>query len=662
MTTTLKILGWKSEGLRCPDHEVSFEKSGQEVYPIVLLQMPNGTGKTTTLELLRTILSGSANSEKWDKAKIASFKSRKSSSEKGSFRVELLYNSLKLTIKLELNFEDGTTQYFTTQTSTGIQNGFHPPREIKKFLNESFVKFFVFDGELAEQLLDRSYTNAQTIIEDLFQVNLISSMLNEIHRHWSKVTESKSATEERGLSRRQNRVTELTKWLDTLREMRGSLQKKYDRVSNELKKKEAKFKGELSQQREIRERLQNAESEFKDTGTKVKMSAQNVLEEMRNPHSLSSIFAEEMVTLKASLDRVKLPESTAREFFEELAEELECICGRELDDDIRRLIKERASKYLGSDDVALLNLLKGDISTLIGESPKQNETALRNLISELSELCRLEMEHKTARDQIVAEGVHNDPQLETVQSQIDSLKQEQNRLKQELSKYESLDDSAGDSSTFGIEIIERRLRDAEKKLAEITQTLELKQKRDVLDQILKVAQDKALKGISQEICVDANERISKLMPDNAIRIERIDRCLKLQGQEGGSVGETLSVAYAFLATLFNRAEHQLPFIVDSPANPIDLRVRSKVAELVPKLTNQFVAFTISSERQSFISSLEKAAQGDILYLTLFRKGSTDLEQKAESFGAVKSVDGICVKGADFFNEFHLEAEEANNAV
>ena len=34
-----------------------------------------------------------------------------------------------------------------------------------------------------------------------------------------------------------------------------------------------------------------------------------------NPHSLSSSFAERMITLKDSLDRVKLPESAAREFF-----------------------------------------------------------------------------------------------------------------------------------------------------------------------------------------------------------------------------------------------------------------------------------------------------------------------------------------------------------
>ena len=79
---------------------------------------------------------------------------------------------------------------------------------------------------------------------------------------------------------------------------------------------------------------------------------------MRNPHALSSVFAEKMISLKASLDRVKLPESAAKEFFAELADEAECICGREITDEIRSILLERSNRYLGSDDIALLNSMK----------------------------------------------------------------------------------------------------------------------------------------------------------------------------------------------------------------------------------------------------------------------------------------------------------------
>jgi len=618
--------------------------------------MPNGTGKTTTLELLRATLSGSA--EQWDKDKVRSFRKRDSESERGFFQVNLIFNGSRVTLTLTFDFDNETVEYSTTRPGIGLEKGFSPPRDLKKFLNESFVNYFIFDGELAEQLLDRNYTNAQRIIEDLFQINLLTSVSNEINRYWSGVAESKSAKGETGLSRRRNRVDDLEKLLSSRKQERTKLEKELVKVTKALETRNEQFRKQLSQQREIQGQLLEAERHLNSMGVNVRMSAKDVLDEVRNPHSLSSSFATEMVSLKTSLDRVKLPESTAREFFEELAEEDECICGRGLDDETRRSIKQRAKNYLGSDDVALLNQIKTDITTFVGTFPEQNEEKLEQNIDLLRVACNREMEAKTERDQIENEGVLNDPKLEEVRAEIDDLEQTQAKISADLAKYESLDESAGDSSTFGISILQKRLTNAEKQLAEITKTLEIKQKRDLLVNLLKVAQDTALKGISQEIGQEANERIMQLMPDNAIRIESIDKCLNLRGQEGGSVGETLSVAYAFLATLFTRAEHRLPFVVDSPANPIDLKIRTKVAELVPRLADQFVAFTILSERQSFVSSLERSAPGQIYYLTLFRKGSDELEKKAKTFATTESDDGLCVEGAVFFNDFHLDNEES----
>ena len=46
----IEIKGWKSEGLRCPDVDFNLDKNKRL---ITLIQMPNGTGKTTTLKLLK---------------------------------------------------------------------------------------------------------------------------------------------------------------------------------------------------------------------------------------------------------------------------------------------------------------------------------------------------------------------------------------------------------------------------------------------------------------------------------------------------------------------------------------------------------------------------------------------------------------------------------
>ena len=52
----LKIISWESKGLRCPDGKVDLCENGFKRFNFI--QMPNGTGKTTYLELIQYSLSG----------------------------------------------------------------------------------------------------------------------------------------------------------------------------------------------------------------------------------------------------------------------------------------------------------------------------------------------------------------------------------------------------------------------------------------------------------------------------------------------------------------------------------------------------------------------------------------------------------------------------
>ena len=50
----LKIISWESKGLRCPDGKVNLYENGYKRFNFI--QMPNGTGKTTYLELIQYAL------------------------------------------------------------------------------------------------------------------------------------------------------------------------------------------------------------------------------------------------------------------------------------------------------------------------------------------------------------------------------------------------------------------------------------------------------------------------------------------------------------------------------------------------------------------------------------------------------------------------------
>ena len=55
----ISIAGWESKNLRCPDMKIEIDKDN--INPICLVQMPNGTGKSTIESLINAALSHKKN-------------------------------------------------------------------------------------------------------------------------------------------------------------------------------------------------------------------------------------------------------------------------------------------------------------------------------------------------------------------------------------------------------------------------------------------------------------------------------------------------------------------------------------------------------------------------------------------------------------------------
>jgi DNA sulfur modification protein DndD len=662
MATEVRLLGWKSEGLRCPDCEVTFEREEGGAHPLVLLQMPNGTGKTTTLQLLRVALSGEnpwgSNSNEVQQLR----KTRRGKdgtvcfeSESGEFQVRLLHNGRPLTVTLTFDFELGEVRYSTTLPSSGLQAGFHPPRDLRQFFRSAFVRLFVFDGELASQLLDARHTDASRAIEDLFQLDLFQKISRYVEEYWERETNGRTARTEQGMNRRRNRLDKLKRRIAEVSEKAESNRADLAALRETLTRKKRRYENAFAEQTTINERLQEAVAEFEKASASVQAASQRALQHIRSPHALCPSFGVEMISLKEHLDRVKLPESASREFFQELSEEDKCVCGRPIDDEAKAAIVDRASRYLGSDDVALLNALKSEVAAALGEDPENSSHRLDSLLRVLLEAVELENKARTERELVEREGVQDNPELKALMDEIQELEGRCRVLQERVEEYDASTDSASDEEVLSLKELRRRKEKAETEYAEITHTLALKEKRDVLTNLLRDSQAQARRALSRQICEEANERISALMPHNDIRIGGVDRSISLEGKKRGSEGETLAVAYAFLATLFERADFRLPFVVDSPTGKIDFAIRREIGGFIPRLAEQFVAFTTSSERPEFVPALEKAA-ADVLYLTLFRKGNTDLDELARREGAVETDDGLLVEGRGFFNVFQLDAE------
>lgn len=665
MTTTMRILSWKSIGLRCPDHEIDCCDSEDNPFRTTLIQMPNGTGKTTTLALLRAALSGSA--RKWDPLQVVEFRKKGSTEDSGYFQLQLAVNNRRVTISMQFDFDNGEVRYQTTKGS-GQESGFDPPLEVRKFLSEEFVSFYVFDGELAEDLMKRDHTRAENAVECLFQVHLLSHMKNWLENYWNDKTRDVGATTDKGVTQRKN---QLAKWIarrDQLLGAKSKLESERSSLEGDLQLHQKKHEHELAKQQDQAIKIEAANRKVERLKQQLLERSKATLDKMREPQALTPAFSKVMSDLKLGLDRVKLPEGAAREFFEELADESYCVCGRPIDEEVQSVIRERAHQYLGSDDISLLNMMKTSISDSVGGELDKGFKELSSDIEQLLSLSNVELQSaENERDQLIVEAESINPDVRNIRKQIDQRKARLDEIDEELQRLLGKDHTVtfhaiskeNPKRIYAIETILHGTEILQDQVDEATDTQDLRKCRDRLNWIIDRAQDRARASILGEIRDEANERIQDLMPYNDIRIEAIKGCLNLSGQGGGSVGENLSVGYAFLSTLFRRAnQHSLPFVVDSPANPIDLAIRSRIGELVPKLTDQFIAFVISSEREKFLPSLRSAANGDIQYITLFRAGSSDYESRAEALtDCIKSVDGFMVSDEAFFNEFQLDLED-----
>ena len=657
MSVRLQILGWSASNLRCPDHEISLCSPDTDIpYKVTFIQMPNGTGKTTTLQLLRATLSGSA--KEWTPEQIAEYRNNSSSAELASFVVRLSLNKKLLTFELRFDFQRGTIEYRTTYGS-GIQNGFFPPPIIKKFLNLEFVSLFIFDGELARNLLDDKQTRARDAIDALFQLSLFNDIVNQFQKNWENHAANTSSTTEQGLNRRRNRLEKLKQTREEIKAKQENLHLQKSRLKTELQIAEAEYDTAFNKDKDLGTKLSNTKKELAKAEQNVSRELLQSIEEIRSPQKLVPGFSFSLLNLKDSLDSLKLPTSTSQQFFEELARASECVCGRPMDKESSKKVQERANQYLAEDEVAALNIIKSNITKYCSRNTPHSSQELQEQLKRLGKSIRSRDNKTTEISAIEKQRLEQgDSELEDKQNKLETIKSKMAACNEQLREIERSPLSSPKDDTKCLKELDRLIKEAKHDVAEATDTLELHNKTQIIQTILSQACEQAREKLRIYMINGTNQRISQLLTRNPVVLKDIQNSLKLQNRKRGSEGQTLSISYAFLATLFNQSTYKLPFIVDSPAISLDLNVRREVANFIPSLFEQFFAFTISSEREGFVDTLHQSVNGKVQYLTLFGKvnQTQHLWQDLNNRLVTHTNNGILVEGKEFFEQFDLEKE------
>ena len=657
----IQIKGWSSRGLRCPDFDIDLTQNGNPT-KIALVQMPNGTGKTTTLEMLTATLNGEAKG--WTKEKIRKMSRTGDTTTTGEFKIDLLADSTPITFVLKLDFHEGTVKYTTTSPDIGgLKLGWYPPRKVEQFLSPEFLRLFVFDGEFAGRLLNPEKSEAEKSIDALCQLYLLDNVKDIANSYWEKESEKGPKTK-KGLTMYKSKLDDVNKQLIKMEKCKKDAELKLKQLEKTIEDLDNKIERRMKDNSEVKEQFENAKRRESEITKKMEEAREDFLRQIRQPQYLHEFFGAGLVGLKNSLDILKLPDITSSTFFEELANESICVCGRTIGSEERQVIVQNAGNYLDTEETATINSIKRDITRYVDDTNTRAQVdqlsiQLNGLSKYVNELALVQGEIGRLTTKLAEQG---DEELKQWEIERQSSKESVSKNKELLDEINGMGNDALDISNQKSLSMLRKLQNShQKSVGEISGTLSLRRKTQIIMDICDSAMDTAREQIRKLVLEKCNKMLSQILSSDPLKLNQIEKCLVLEGQHGGSVGQELSVGYAFLLTVLQHGNNDFPLIVDSPAGSLDETRRKEIGKFIPEHCSQFITFLISTERAYFVNAMERAAESSatpIHYITAFRKtaGVQHLIDDLPVEIAQQTENSVIIPGRDYFTEFALEKE------
>lgn len=631
----MSILGIEYKNIRkISELKLSFIDANGNAIKNNFIMMANGTGKTTTMELIKGLLDGSA--AKWNADTVKKYAPKNFEADMGSFSITVKFDDRQYKYFLNMNYKNGTASIKTTTTKLGgMEDGRHLPDALKGIFTAEFVRRFIFDGEQAEKTMDSSSNEAEETIRYLYRLDELDEIIAANQRILSEIQDAEgNKGSKSSLSNLRTRQESVKTTISRLEERAKHLREDIKNFEDERKEKVAQ-RDTLDQNYEtLNQEKQEIIKEQQHNRDTVDAQISEILSLSKSPYLVSQEFCDRMYGLGSSMTKLKLPKTISKDFFVELAHAEDCICGRCIGEKERETILENAEKYLGSDQQSVLNAIKSSLMACSYDSSLNDAFAELSALRE--EANRLQTRFNTNAEKLLKAGGAEAAKLKLRIDELgNSIAVSNNQLEIIESKDESDEELTGDNNLYKARLL---YKEYEQKIAAATRTNAALHRKEVVETLVTEIKEQATSALKKEIIRKANEKIQKVITDDFIEIENIDRYIKLKGRDGASEGQTLGIAYSFLGTLFEDSELEFPFVIDSPTGKMDFAKRQAVADIIPKVFNQMIAFVQSAEVERFADRFYD--NPDTQYLTIIASPYTDKVEVHE--------------GIEFFDSYQRE--------
>jgi DNA sulfur modification protein DndD len=627
----IRITGWGYENIRGINNlDIDLVNGNDELPHTTLVMMSNGTGKTTTLQLMRAAFSGVATT--WDSDKVNEYKPIDSTKAIGKFYVKVNFGVEKCRFTLILDYENGKARYETSRVGIvgGLADGYNLPSSMNQVLNSTgFVERFIFDGEQAKKTLKSNSKEAELAIWYLYRIDKLEDLKKDIeHLIQEKQSESDSKGSTPGsLSNNRTRMDRRQRKYNELKEKQYKLHEAIDSNNNRKSLLTKQKQDLLDKDAELKDQQKQLNNDKKGAKDLLNVALQKVGYYTRQPYYVSEEFNSRLHNLVENMQTLKLPKTTAREFFKELSESKHCVCGREIGPNEKAMILQNAELYLGEDDLSAINAIKDKLRNYsVGNELKnwlQEMLDAKGRIQDIqSSLNRLDLRLDSEAQE----------KAEKIKDELEDINEKLVELNNQLRLLEDTSGNPDANEDNNLQKADKACKEATENFQRAQGTYEYTQKANKLLDYITRTENIALEKLKRSIIEKTNIKIAKIITTDHIVVKKIDGNIILEDRAAVSDGQTLAIAYSYIGSLFEHSSYEFPFVVDSPAAPMDLDVRRMAATIIPQLFKQLIIFVTSGEVRGFAEKFYQT--NDTRYLTIVKQGN--------------NKDALCHEGKGYF--------------
>lgn len=595
------------------------------------LLMRNGTGKTTTLYILRHLFTGQKLPEallrraEYKGLLDAGYINQIEGNPEISVDIVIDSKTWTLGYKFKKDFSDAT---IFTQAPTQYHDEYSMPASFEVAFkdNDSMAELLFIDT----QTVGASSRNLSKKLVDDVMATLSNIKVLDIAKEYEipRILEKERNKSNKKGSAEEKRLAEqaLKRCESTIRDIKDKLQSaKAELVDKKLALEDnQKMMIDVKQKSKIRQQFNELEKKLKDAESRVETSTQFLYDALLDPSNLPKGIWDKVKQYYAKLSNSRIPKSIAKEYLSSVLNEKICICGETLVGHQKRVdcINEKMNSSMGLAVLSEVYIMKDRVN--VSSATTDISLLKSNLSNHRQQMAKIKTEAGRLSTQL---GGKAKLELDKLGSEEEKLRSRIEALKEEIEMYESTNDGSiktnrkewcGRSMTLkqtpsevpqdigeckNLYWLRQIKKNLTKKLETIAGIEDLSNAADAIANLFNAVQKNVLSELQKETLEKSSEQLDDFEMQNGLRLHSLDdgiTCITNSGrkQKGFSTGEELAVIFSFITALSEATQMSVPLIVDNPTKGLDPLKLVATEKALLGLKSQLILFIYSTEKNS----------------------------------------------------------------